>query len=151
MSMADRGAEFAQLIYQLLVVEKRVSVEQAARAIGMGTDALYARLNGRTVFSADEIAALLGSIPDPRPLAYLVKQSRYLAVERVSGALDDPETDIIRATHRILLEAADVLEAVDTAIHDGRIDHRDALVIQREIEVAERALVSLREHVRALA
>ncbi|WP_326493871.1 phage regulatory CII family protein [Rhizobium sp. SL86] len=149
--MADRGAEFAQLIYQLLVVEKRVSVEQAARAIGMGTDALYARLNGRTVFSADEIAALLGSIPDPRPLAYLVKQSRYLAVERVSGALDDPETDIIRATHRILLEAADVLEAVDTAIHDGRIDHRDALVIQREIEVAERALVSLREHVRALA
>jgi hypothetical protein len=149
--MADRGAEFAQLVYQLLVVEKRVSVDQAARAIGMGADALYARLNGRTVFSADEIAALLGIIPDPRPLAYLLKQSRYLAVERVSGPLDDPETDIIRATHRILLEAADVLEAVDTAFHDGRIDHRDALVIQREIEVAERALVSLREHVRALA
>lgn len=53
------------------------------------------------------------------------------------------------ATHRILIEAADVLEAVDHAFNDKRIDHREALKIQQEIEVAERALLALREHIRA--
>lgn len=148
--MLDRGRAFAQIIYQLLVVEKKITLEEAARRVGLGYDALYARLNGRTVLSADEVAGLIAAIPDPRPITYLLRNSRYLAVERIEGALDNPEPEIIRATHRIILEAADVLEAVDSAFKDGRIDHREALLIQREIESAERALVSLREHVRAL-
>lgn len=147
--MLDRGRSFAQLAYQILVVEKARTVEQAAAAMGMRYDALYARLNGRTVFSADEIAKLVGITRDPRLVSHLLRESNFLAVERVDGPLDDPEQEIVRATHRILLEAADVLEAVDGAFQDKRLDHREARVIQREIEVAERALVTLREHIRA--
>lgn len=145
----DRGRSFAQIVYQVLVVEKVVSLEKAAVALGMGYDALYARINGRTHFTADEIAALISCVPDPRLVGYLLRHSNLVAIERVDGA-DDAEQEITRATHRILIEAADVLEAVDHALKDNRIDHREALTIQAEIEVAERALLTLREHVRAV-
>ncbi|WP_377295386.1 phage regulatory CII family protein [Rhizobium sp. SG2393] len=146
----DRGRSFAQIVYQVVVVEKIVALERAAAALGMGYDALYARVNGRTHFTADEIAALIACVPDPRLVGYLLRHSNLVAVERVEDGLDDPEQEITRATHRILIEAADVLEAVDHAFKDKRIDHREALVIQQEIEVAERALLTLREHVRAV-
>lgn len=146
--MLDRGRNFAQLAYQILIVEKSVTVDRAAVGMGLGYDALYARLVGRTVFSADEISRLVAVTQEPRLVAYLLRESNFLAVERVDGPLDDPEQEIVRATHRILLEAADVLEAVDAAFTDKRLDHREARIIQREIETAERALVTLREHVR---
>ena len=145
----DRGREFAQLVYQLLVVERKKSMDDVAATIGLGYDAFYARVIGRTVFSADEVAKIIAQVRDPRLVSYLLRESNFLAVERVDGPLDDPEQEIVRATHRILLEAADVLEAVDGAFQDKRLDHREARVIQREIEVAERALVTLREHIRA--
>lgn len=146
----DRGRSFAQIVYQVVVVEKIVALEQAAAALGMGYDALYARINGRTHFTADEIAALIACVPDPRLVGYLLRHSNLVAVERVDGELDDAEQEIMRATHRILIEAADVLEAVDHAFKDKRIDHREAMTIQQEIEVAERALLTLREHIRAV-
>lgn len=146
----DRGRSFAQIVYQVVVAEKVVPLEKAAAALGMGYDALYARINGRTHFTADEIAALIACVPDPRLVGYLLRHSNLVAVERVESAADEAEQEIIRATHRILIEAADVLEAVDQALTDKRIDHREALTIQQEIEVAERALLTLREHVRSV-
>lgn len=148
--MLDRGRGFSRIVYQLLVVEKRLTMEQAATGVGLGYDALHARVHGRTLFSADEVAKLIAVLPDPRLVSYLLNQSRFIAIERVEQPLSDPEDEIFRATHRILIEAADVLEAVDDALKDRRIDHREALSIQKEIEIAERALVSLREHVRSL-
>lgn len=146
----DRGRSFAQIVYQVVITEKVVPLEKAAAALGMGYDALYARINGRTHFTADEIAALIACVPDPRLVGYLLRHSNLVAVERVEGELEDAEQEIMRATHRILIEAADVLEAVDHAFKDKRIDHRDAMIIQKEIEVAERALLTLREHIRAV-
>jgi hypothetical protein len=45
----DRGRSFAQIVYQVVVVEKVVPLDQAAASLGMGYDALYARINGRTL------------------------------------------------------------------------------------------------------
>jgi hypothetical protein len=149
--MLDRGKSFSQLVYQVLVVEKKVRIEHAAKAVGLGYDAFYARVNGRTIFSPDEVAKLIACLSDPRLVAYLLRDSRFLAVERVDGPLEDPEEEVVRATHRIMIEAADVLQAVDDALQDKRIDHREVLVIQKEIEIAERALVTLRERVRSLS
>ncbi|MGR9400212.1 phage regulatory CII family protein [Rhizobium leguminosarum] len=146
--MKARGQEFSQLAYQILVVERSYSLQQVARDIGLGYDALHARINGRTVFSADEIAKLIGIVQDPRLVAYILRHSKFVGVVRVDGPLDDPEQEIMRATHRILLEAADVLEAVDDAFKDKRLNHREARIIQKEIETTERALITLREHVR---
>ncbi|CAH0343033.1 phage regulatory CII family protein [Rhizobium sp. CECT 9324] len=148
--MLDRGKSFAQLVYQVLVVERKLTVATAAAEIGLGYDAFHARISGRTLFSADEISKLIAAVPDARLVAYLLRDSSFTAVERIKDPLENPEDSVVRATHRILIETADVLEAVDEALQDKRIDHRDALSIQKEIEVAERALVSLREHVRNL-
>lgn len=61
------------------------------------------------------------------------------------------EEQIHRGATRIVIEATDVLESVEAALRDGRIDHRDALMLRQEIEVAERALASLRTLVRKVA
>jgi len=148
--MKDRGKTFAQIVYQLIIVEKRRDLRDLANVLGLQYDALYARVNGRTAFSADEIAGLIAHLPDPRLAAYLLRESRFLAVERVEKKTEEEEeVDIIHATNRLLIEASDVLEAIDMAFRDRRIDHREARVIANEIEVAERALVSLREKIRS--
>ncbi len=76
--------------------------------------------------------ALIACVPDPRLVGYLLRHSNLVAVERVDGEPDDAEQEIMRATHRILIEAADVLEAVDHAFKDKRINHREALKISRK-------------------
>lgn len=86
----DRGQTFAQIAYQVLVAEKVVSVEKAAARLGMGYDALYARISGRTLFSADEIAALIACVPDHRLVTYLLRHSNLIAVERVDDGLQIP-------------------------------------------------------------
>ncbi len=148
--MLDRGKGFRQIVYQVLVVEKSPALEDVAHKIGIGYDALHARVHGRTNFSADEIALLIAHVPDVRLVSYLLGQSKFVAVERFDRPLADAEDEISRATHRMLIEACDVLEVVDVALRDRRIDHREVASIQQEIETAERALVSLRERVRAL-
>lgn len=143
-SSTERGRDFADLAYTVLIAEKRYPAEKVADAIGLGYDALYARIRNRVIFSADELRALVAAAPDPRFVAYLLRGTAYVAAERAGSGADDEQEAIHRGATRIVLEAADVLEAVENALRDGRVDHRDALDIRREIEIAERALASLR-------
>lgn len=143
-STSDRGRDFADLVYQVLIAEKRYSAERVAEAIGLGYDALYSRIRNRVIFSADELRALVAVAPDPRFVAYLLRGTAFVAAERAAPEADAEGEAIHRGATRIILEAADVLEAVEIALRDGRIDHKDALDIRREIEIAERALASLR-------
>lgn len=92
----DRGRSFAQIVYQVVIAEKVVPLEKAASALGLGYDALYARINGRTHSTADEIAALIACVPDPRLVGYLLRHSNLVAVERVEGEPDDAEQEIMR-------------------------------------------------------
>ena len=147
--MADRGEEFASIAHRIFVTERRFSLEQVAAKMGLTYDALYARLRNRIRFTADEIRLLLAAAPDGRLVSYLLRDSPFVAAERIDPGLDDEEEQVLRATHRIVVEATDVLEAVDTALRDHKIDHRDARLINDEIEVAERALVSLRKRIEA--
>jgi len=141
---SDRGRSFADLVYTVLVAEKRFSMPAVAAALGLTYDSLYARIRNRVIFSADEVRALVAFAPDPRFVAYMLRGTAFVAADRVSPAADAEGEAIHRGATRIVLEAADVLEAVENALRDGRVDHRDALDIRREIEIAERALASLR-------
>lgn len=151
---SDRGAEFANLAYRVIVTEKRFSAKKVAMNMGLGYDALHSRLVNRTPFSAEEIRRLIRAAPDARFVGWLLRGTPYIGAERGTALAcsDDPDVEAIhRSATRIVLEAADVLESVEKALIDRRIDHRDALEIRNEIEVAERALASLGQHLRAVA
>lgn len=151
--MTDRGREFADLAYTVVIVEKRFPLKRLALDMGLGYDALHARLTNRTAFSAEEIRKLIRAAPDPRFAGWLLRGTRFVAAERAEAeavARDADVEAIHLAATRIVLEAADVLEVVEAALSDDRLDHRDALEIRTEIEVAERALATLGETLRRL-
>lgn len=142
----DRGQAFAELVHRLLTGSDRTDIEATARAMGMPYHTFYNRLRNTTPFSADEIRRLLAVLPDARLLHFLLEGTRFVPAERMN-AVDAPEdVDIQRGAERIAIEAADVLRATYLALADRRIDHRDARVIRDEIDIAERALASLRQH-----
>lgn len=142
--MSERGKEFAELVYAIIVAERRFSAKSVASEMGLGYDAFYARIINRTNFSADEIRRLIRVAPDPRFVTWLLRGTRFVAADRASAAEDDDNAQAIHyAATRIVLEAADVLESVEKGLRDHCIDHRDALDIRCEIESAERALASL--------
>jgi len=151
--MSDRGEAFAQLVHSILVGERRYPADEVAEAMGIGYDALYARLRNRVAFTADEIRDLVRAAPDPRLVAYLLRGTAFVPADRVemdAAGVDQAEA-IHRGATRIVIEATDVLRAVEEALSDHRLDHRDALAIRNEIEIAERALASMRERLRHAA
>ena len=51
---------------------------------------------------------------------------------------------LLELTHRVVLEAADILREVEVGLADGRIDHRDRARLLSETLTAESVLASLR-------
>lgn len=148
-----RGEEFAGLVHQVLIIDRRYDIKKVAARCGMTYDSLYARLNNRVAFSAEEVRNLICAAPDPRFAGYLLSGSPFIAAERFDedDLSDDPLESIRRTAMLMMIEAGEVLDAIETAIGDDRIDHREAVVIHEEIDAAERAVATVREHVRQFA
>lgn len=148
-----RGEEFASLVHQILIIDRRYDIKIVASRCGMTYDTLYARLSNRVTFSAEEVRLLICAAPDPRFAGYLLSGSQFIPAERVDEEEmeDDPLESIRRTAMKMMTEAADVANAIEDAIGDNRIDHREAAVIHEEIDTAERAVATVREHVRQFA
>ena len=146
----DRGKRFSFLVRQAITKSERHQIATVADGTGMSYHAFYQRLEGKTPFSADEIRRLIACFPDPALVTYLLKDTAYVAAERIDTVRTHEEEAIFQAAHRIVFEATDVLEVVDIALRDHRIDRRDAASITKEIEEAERSLISLREYISRL-
>ena len=148
-----RGAEFADLVHQVLVMEERFDMRQIAEACGMAYDTFYSRVCKRVVFSAEEIRNIIRAAPDPRFAAYILSGTRFVPAERTCppGDTGEPFESIRRTAILMLIEASEVADAIEEALCDSRIDHREAQVIQNEIDAAERAVATVREHVRQFA
>ena len=141
-----RGEDFAALIYKVLVVEKKLTLEQAADRLGMKYSTLYARVNARVPFSAEEINLLIKFVDDKRLCDWLLRGTGFIAVERNDEIDDDDLHESVRSgATASLLEASDVLREVELGLADHKIDHRDKIRIEAEIDDAERALAALRE------
>jgi len=141
---SERGRAFADLVYTVLVAEKKYPLKDVAERMGMQYATLHARLHRRVVFSPEEVQALIAAAPDIRLIGYFLDETPFIAVDRTSL----PEGSAVDTLHlgatRTVLEAADVLRAVEKALDDARIDHRERARIGKEIAEAERALAALR-------
>ena len=140
----DRGEQFSFLVRQAITRSERHNIKTIAQQMGLSYQAFYQRLNGTTAFTADEIRRLILVFPDPSIVTYLLRGTAYIAAERIHDAENGPEESLYQAAHRVVLEASDVLREIDIALRDHRIDHRDTAIIVKEIEDAERSLISLR-------
>ena len=151
--MTKRGEEFAQLVHQVLVMEKRYDMEEVAKKCGVSYDTFYARVSNRVLFSIEEIRLLIRAAPDARFVGYLLANTPFVAAERadLDGLIDEPLESIRRTSVHMVIDASAVAHAIELAIADKRIDHREAQVINNEIDEAERALATVREHVQTFS
>lgn len=141
----ERGREFADLVYTVLVAEKKWPLKDVAERMGMQYATLHARLHRRVVFSPEEVRELIAAAPDIRFIDFFLRESRFIAVDRRSL----PEGSEVETLHlgatRSVLEVTDVLRAVEKGMSNARIDHRDRATIGKEIAEAEQALAALRQ------
>lgn len=147
-----RGADFASLVHNVLVMDERYSVRDVAEKIGMPYDTFYSRVSNRVPFSAEEIRTLMVHVPDNRLPAWLLEGTAFIPASRTSttAGADTPEESLRHTSIMMLVEASEVAHQIEKAIADKRIDHREALLIKQDIEAAERAIATVREHVRQL-
>ena len=143
----DRGKHFGFLVRKAITESNRYDIASVAKGTDMSYQSFYQRLQGLTPFSADEIRRLIAFFPDPSLVSYLLKGTAFVAAERIEAEPEKSEDHIFQAAHRIVFEASDVLETIDQALKDRRIDHREAVTIMAAIDDAERSLISLREFV----
>jgi Phage regulatory protein CII (CP76) len=144
MAAETSKSPFADLVYTVLVAEKKWPLKDVAEAMGMLYATLHARLHQRVAFNPEEIRALIAAAPDIRFAAYFLEDTPFIAIDGKAEPTDgSPESVHLGATKSVL-EAADVLRAVEMSLDDNRIDHRDKARIGKEITEAERALATLR-------
>jgi hypothetical protein len=137
------ACEFAQLTYQVLVVEKRAPVRAVAVALNISPDALYSRLRGRSRFRPGEIRALVEQIDDPRLIRFFAGDSRFVVAERPPGQVVDKDVRV--AVTKALKEAVDLMRVVAQSLEGGpRLTHRDRQSIFDEVQEAETAIANLR-------
>ncbi len=144
--MAEEKDAFSELVHQVIIGEKTYQLKTVAHEFGLDYHTFYGRLNKRVAFKADEIRKLLGIVPDLRLIAYLLEKTDYIAVDSMAVPENADEGDISDGVQQLVLQAADVLKAVRSALTDQKIDHQDNRKIMDEIDEVERtlALLSLR-------
>ena len=140
----ERGNDFADLIYKILVVEKQSPVQEVADKLGMSFHSLHGRIHHKILFSPEEIKQLVIILNNPEIIDYFIKATGMIAVSREEGILDDDHVSIFRRTNLLTIETANVLGAVEEAMSDNKLDHRDRKVIADEILQTERSLATLR-------
>lgn len=145
-----RGERFARLVCKAVDESGRGARAAIAGQLGMSPHQLHRRLHNATCFSADEIRRLLACLPGGSAadalVDYLLDGTRWVAAHRLPADATLETSDLWRATTRVVYEATDVQREIEAALLDGRIDHREAPTIRRQIADAERALITLREH-----
>lgn len=133
---------FARTAHRLVITEKRITAEALAETVGLSYDQLYARLSGRVPFRPSEACAILAALPDRDLALSLLIGTPFVPADRAAPGAGI--STLIDLTHRVVIEAADLLREVKHGLEDGRIDHRDRARLLTETRSAESVLASLR-------
>jgi hypothetical protein len=134
--------DFAQLVYQLVVVEKQKNLSEVATELDLTYATMHARLNRRVHFRPAEIRKLIKLLGDTRLVMHFLEETPFVVAERADA--DTNVRDVLSLTHRNLFQIVEILRQVRDAVDDGQIDHRERMKLLDEIEEAEIALASLK-------
>jgi len=143
MPNTQRGSDqFATLVRQILVVEKRRSICDVAAALGMEYANFHARVCGRVHFKAHEINQLIRAVPDVRLCEFLLRDTLYLPVVRPQPTETTNESALHATTHLAGL-CLGIIEAISDAAMERHLEPAayDQLVTQ--VHEAEHAVANL--------
>ena len=142
--VAASQCEFAFLVYQVLVVERVVTLAQAAKALGLTYGAMHSRVNQRTRFRPAEIKRLVETVPDPRLVRFFTDESTHIVVPRPSAPADHSKS-VGNAVAVAMKEAIDIWSVANQILaHGGRLSHKERSDLIEEVKQAEIAIASLR-------
>ncbi|WP_374763748.1 phage regulatory CII family protein [Yunchengibacter salinarum] len=140
----NAGFEFAAYVHRLLTGGDGMRITDVAEATGLSYDVLYSRLSQRVHFRPAEIRRLFLAMKDPRLLDYFVEDSEHMIVRRMDAGC--PVETVQEGTLQGTIRMGDIARAIQKALEDQRIDHRDKAAILTEVKEAEEALASLRAY-----
>ncbi len=142
--MSRNELEFAPLLHQILVRERRHSMREVADALGMSYAAFHARVIGRVPFSPGEINTLLREVCDIRLVDALLRHTRFSALERPQPG---GSSGGMNAQGTALLALQEIVGALKDMAPDGGPSALDAATVERidaHLNEAQRALATLR-------
>jgi hypothetical protein len=89
---SDKPLEFHEIVYEIVITERRGTARQLATALGLTYGAFHNRLTGRAEFTPRQINILLQQLNDVRLADYLFAGTAFHAVETSkSSEIDDIE------------------------------------------------------------
>ena len=144
---------FHEILYQILIQEKQTPVKAFAHLIGIPESTFYAKLKGSGSFSAAELRQIIQKLPDVRLVNWLFANTKYIPVDRTDAepSAINPFESLRRTALIMLIEASEAADQIETALLDNGIDRQEIEAIKFDIENAERAIATLREHVRQVS
>jgi len=135
--------DFRKLAHRIFTRGDNTAIKDVAVSLGYGYHKLYSRFRGTAAFKPHEIKALIQQHNGPELIEYFLVDTQYFVAPRPNVTGNNVK-DIEQGAVHTVLEAVDVLRAVERSMRDQKIDHRDKLEILTEIKEAEGALASLR-------
>jgi hypothetical protein len=128
-------------------------MQKLAAMLDMKYDALSSRFRSNgSPFSPDEVRNIIRALPDARLVNFILSGTHYIGAERADED-DDPVhamRDLRETAIRMSIEAADANHAILRALEDEKICHNDFALLEQELETAEAAVVTVKQHVRML-
>jgi len=146
----SHGDEFATLVRQILVIEKRRSIRDVAASLGMEYANFHARVCGRVSFKAGEINQLIREVPDPRLCDFLLRDTPYLAVPGLRPTEASNE-GALRAAIRLAGESLATIEQISDSLVEGQLEPAGYEQLVEHVREAERAVGTLRAALPGLA
>jgi hypothetical protein len=116
---------------------------EIAGRMGLAYNTFYSRINGRVVFSPEEVRTLIAAAPDRRFAEYFLEDSPFKLSLREPGDIAETSRDAKILT--LLTMAAGVLEAAQTLAKDADHSASDEPAFDHALDRSERALDALRE------
>jgi hypothetical protein len=154
MSMNDNAERFTfSHLVKKVMEDRKVSMQELSAMLDMKYDALSSRFRSNgSPFSPDEVREIIRALPDVRLVNFILSGTHYIGAERAEED-DDPVhamRDLRETAIRMSIEAADANHAILRALADNKICHQDFIVLEQELEIAEAAVATVKQHVRTI-
>ena len=145
--------EFYELAHKIIISEKRANVGELAERFETSSETLYGCLRGRTDFKPSEMQQLVHKLPEIRFASWFLSKTNFIPIERIPVNFNKLRVSesLRRTAIQMLVDASDAADQIEQALPDNRIDLREAEMIKADIDIAERATATLREHMRKIA
>ena len=127
---------FQQLLYRKFLLERRWRVEEIAHQLNVGRSTMYAWIDGERTFPVDLVGLLSRVTGDHEFVEFVVRDTGFTLAPLPGAGMDIRHLE--SEALDVAKQAGRVVEAVQDAIVDGRVDTRDCASIRHAVDSLHR-------------